>query len=344
MNAAKIALPNSPYILSGRADLFIQFLHDNAIQVSLENNADEADYIFLYPNHLYEMYKLCDRYKDKVLILIGIESMVPDFNLFDYSIGTNNLTFEDRYCRFQYELLGVNPFGHQLKYPKSVDLAKSLNRKFCNFIYSNPKAHPNRDTFFHQLSKYKKVDSLGKHLRNVDRVISEGFKGDWFGESVKEKSAYKFSISFENLLANECNTEKIISSMNANTIPIYWGDPNITKYYNPKSFINCHAFNSFTEVVEFVKELDEDDVRYCKMLSEEWRTPEQVELVSTIKKEVITFITNILNQDYNQAFRKPIGTFHANYRTYHASDNKTFKRWEKKLHHKAHLIRKRIGF
>lgn len=343
MKIAKVAFPNSPYLSSGRKDLLLLFLKEAAIQVELLINPDEADYIFLYPNRLLEMYQLCEKFKNKILILVGIESMAPDFNLFDYALGTNSIDFEDRYCRFQYEIIGVNTFGHNLQVPKEVNLENSTKRKFCSFIYSNPDAHPNRDAFFHKLSEYRKVDSLGKHLRNVDRKISEGFVGDWIGESIKAKSEYKFSIAFENILANNCNTEKIISSMNANTIPLYWGDPCITKYYNSESFINCHSFNSFEEVIERVIELDTNDTMYKEMLVHEWRTPEQIKRVNRNKSDVVNFLSNIFNQNYNLAFRKPVGTFHNRYREFHTTDFKALKRIKKIIHHKAHLIRKRIG-
>ena len=52
-----------------------------------------------------------------------------------------------------------------------------------------------------------------------------------------------------------------------NTIPIYWGDPHAIKDFNPDAFINCHNFNNFSEVVEFVKQVDQDEKLYLEILN-----------------------------------------------------------------------------
>ncbi len=50
--------------------------------------------------------------------------------------------------------------------------------------------------------------------------------------------------------------------MAAGNVPIYWGCPQIAEYVNPKRFINCHDFDSFDEVMEKVKEIDNDPALY----------------------------------------------------------------------------------
>jgi hypothetical protein len=51
-------------------------------------------------------------------------------------------------------------------------------------------------------------------------------------------------------------------------IPIYWGDPDICKIFNPKAFINVLDFPSLDAVVERVQELDSDENAYISMLKE----------------------------------------------------------------------------
>ncbi len=52
-------------------------------------------------------------------------------------------------------------------------------------------------------------------------------------------------------------TEKLFDCFKAGTVPIYWGNPEITRDVNPKAFINCNDYeNDFDAVIERVKEID----------------------------------------------------------------------------------------
>lgn len=331
----KIAFPNSPFLKTGRPDPFLEFLKQEKFHVEIETNIASANYLFLYPNRINEMFEVCKNKKDKILIFITSESVTPDFNLFDYGIGYDNLTFGDRYCQFHYQ---AQLFNYKLDKQVSRSVLETKNN-FCEFLYSNPNSHKNRDLFFHQLSKYKKVDSLGNHLKNVTHDVSKRHSNNFFEESVKIKQPYKFSIAFENSCHIGYNTEKLISSMLANTIPIYWGDKEITRYYNTKSFINCHEYDSFDHVIEKIIELDNDDDKYFEMLSQNWKTPEQIELFENQKKDLIIFLNNIFDQPIQNAHRKPIGTFNEFYSNRLRPRSDKFNDIMKKLHHWGYLIK-----
>ena len=47
---------------------------------------------------------------------------------------------------------------------------------------------------------------------------------------------------------------------------IYWGNPLVGNDFNPDSFINCHAFSSFSEVIAEVRRLNEDNDAYLDIL------------------------------------------------------------------------------
>src|SRR5690606_34891130 len=100
---------------------------------------------------------------------------------------------------------------------------------FCNFIYSNSKANPARDRFFHQLNTYKEVTAPGTHLNNSNLFVGERFAADWMFSKLKFQSQCKFTIAFENTSSPGYTTEKILHAFISNTIPIYWGDPEVTK-------------------------------------------------------------------------------------------------------------------
>lgn len=269
-----------------------------------------ADYLVLGPHSDLSLFV---ENKDKIIIFVTGEAATPDFNLVDYAFGYDPILFGDRYRQiyFQYLFFDIN-IGDR-KAPEEIAKTKT---KFCNFIYSNgSQAVKMRDDFFHKLSAYKNVDSLGSHLKNVEDDLSPPYMGNWFKESVERKTPYKFSIAFENAFHAGYTTEKLFSSIMADTIPIYWGNPEVGKIINTRAIINCHEFDSFDDVIKRIKEIDENDDEYIKMLKEPWFKDDlqkgmKSEMERTFKQQII----HIFSQDYEKAFRKPRGAFNDNYR------------------------------
>ncbi len=113
---------------------------------------------------------------------------------------------------------------------------------------------------------------------------------------------HKFSIAFENSSHPGYVTEKLVNAFAAQTIPIYWGDPEISKTFNTKSFINVHDYNSLDDVIAKIKEIDNDDSLYIKMMS----TPALIDknYAKKSKDELEKFITGIIDQPYEKAFRR----------------------------------------
>jgi hypothetical protein len=138
------------------------------------------------------------------------------------------------------------------------------NRKFCNFVASNPNCQE-RNLFVEQLSKYKKVDSGGRWMNNIGFAVSN--KRDF-------QSNYKFSIAFENNAYRPQHpgytTEKIMEPMTVNSIPIYWGNPLIHKEFNTKSFVSFYDYGSFDKMIETIIDLDRNNDKYLDMLKTTW--------------------------------------------------------------------------
>ena len=131
--------------------------------------------------------------------------------------------------------------------------------KFCNMVISNANRDPRALEFFHKLSAYKVVDSGGRYLNNVGGPVDN--KVEFIGN-------YKFTLAFENTSFPGYTTEKIFEPMLAASIPVYWGNPQIAKEFNPKSFINVHDYPSFDHAVRRIIEIDQDDELYRSILSE----------------------------------------------------------------------------
>lgn len=159
---------------------------------------------------------------------------------------------------------------HYLLYPGYYDLVNKknddnlVNRKFCSFVVSNGNCKL-RNGFFIKLSKYKKIDSGGRHYNNLGVLVNDKL------EFLKN---YKFNICFENDAHRGYNqhytTEKLMQSMQANTIGIYYGNTQIEKEFNKQSFIDVRDFSSLDKVVEYIIELDNNDDKYLEMLKTYW--------------------------------------------------------------------------
>jgi hypothetical protein len=231
---------------------FYNLLKDEFDVVITEN----PDYLFfsIFGNkHL--------NYKCKKIFYTG-ENIAPPLHYCDYSFSFDYLDDERNY-RLPHYLLYDGYY--ELQRPKIIDeiLAK---RKFCNFVVSNNGCQE-RNNFYTELSKYKKVDSGGRFANNIGYAVDN---------KVKFQSEYKFSIAFENNAYRPQHpgytTEKIMEPMTVNSIPIYWGNPDIGKEFNTKSFINVYDFDSIDSVINYIEYLDNNDKKYLELLNQPWFT------------------------------------------------------------------------
>tara|TARA_R110000772_G_scaffold81439_1_gene173188 strand:- start:942 stop:1781 length:840 start_codon:yes stop_codon:yes gene_type:complete len=207
-------------------------------------------------------------------IFFSGENIGPNFNECDYSMCHDWLD-DERHHRLPLYILYDGYYDLINK-----EVTDSLvDRKFCNFIVSNG-GNEVRNNFFNQLSKYKKVDSGGRFMNNIGSPVIN---------KLEFQSDYKFSIGFENNNYRKSRigytTEKIMEPMRVNSIPIYWGNCEIHKDFNSKSFVNFYDFKNIEEMIEYIKFLDQNDNEYLKVLNEPWL--ENNEIPYFAKKENI---------------------------------------------------------
>ncbi len=240
------------------------------------------------------------KYQDCVKIFYTGENICPDFNVFDYAIGFEYLDFSDRYIRYTNYMI-PEEYGedYELMLKKHLVQENFIKTKenFCSFVVSKGSGNvmSEREQIFHKLCKYKKVNSGGRFLNNIGEPNGVKDKLDF-------QSKHKFAIAFENSSHVGYTTEKIIQAFAAKTIPVYFGDPNIDKVFNKKSFINCHDFSNFDEVVEFIKKVDSDDDLYMNMI----KTPAMLQSVSLEDEnmKLEKFLIKIFEQPKENAFRR----------------------------------------
>ena len=272
-----------------------------ACPLELEFMYDEEtpDYLFA-TEHIYFIAR---RYREfvrlnngcRVSVFVGGEAISPDMNLFDYAYSFDKkLVNGDRCVRMPPCLF----FKHHIFTPLTEgckNVAAELKSKtgFCNFIYSNPSAHPRRDQLFYAISRYRQVDSLGPHLNNRGNRTSRT-SDNWRKILVEMKRPYKFSIAAENACYDGYVTEKLISSFQAHTIPIYWGSPSVAEEFNPKAFINANELSD-EELIATVKDIDANDNLWCEMASQPAMTNEQQERFIVESDQFIKFSAAIFD-------------------------------------------------
>jgi alpha(1,3/1,4) fucosyltransferase len=264
----------------------------NFIYSILQNNfdveiVDKPEYLF------YSTYGWNHLQYDCIKIFYTAENDVPDFNFCDYAIGMNYMSFQDRYIRIP--LCFIRKEYKKLININTIDNKTALERKFCNYVYSNNRhAHPIREQFFSLLSSYKKIESGGMSLNNIGYRVAD---------KMEFISQYKFTIAFENSAADGYTTEKIIQPMASNSIPIYWGNPLIYLDFNVESFVWLSDISEkkIRETIEYIRFLDSDDMAYLKMLNSPWQLPGQY---VEYEQLMLEFIKNIILQPYHLAFRR----------------------------------------
>ena len=205
----------------------------------------EADFVLFSEKKAHEniAYKIPPR---AIRIFLTGENVRPNFNHADYAISHDYINDTSRHLRFPELHHWVYP---DILEPRDFDQLTRNKTKFCNFMYSNPNAIE-RIQFYHELSKYKTVDSAGKVLNNMGNKYIE--------DKMRFIDNYKFTIAFENSSHPGYSTEKLIQPLLQGSIPIYWGDTEIERDINPDCFINVHNFNTFQDAVEKVKQIDQD--------------------------------------------------------------------------------------
>eukprot|EP00936_MAST-01D_sp_MAST-1D-sp1_P002778 g2778.t1 len=115
-----------------------------------------------------------------------------------------------------------------------------------------PGATYGRDRVVERLMKLEpKLDSRGGCMNNKPR-----FPGNYGMGLETGYASYKFALVMENSIEIDWVTEKFFLPFLANTVPVYYGAPNIEKYApGPHSFINMRNFDSPEALIARLKYL-----------------------------------------------------------------------------------------
>lgn len=250
---SKKALSYSKYIV----DIIEKNIKKNIINTRYENDPD------IIITHITERTTFFNM--KSLNIIISGESR--DINqIYDIYIGTNMKTKASINLYIPYLYLSLTEHKDSINY---LDY-KNNKQNFCAYMYFADKEH--RIKYFNLLNNYKKVDALGKSCNNIINNYSK--TENFLDDAIKLYTNYKFTLALENFLQDGYITEKIINSLIAGSIPIYWGSNDVFKYINKNRVIYIMDYNNDQELIERITEIDNSDILYNEIISEPIYTTE----------------------------------------------------------------------
>mgnify|MGYP003384864253 FL=1 len=119
------------------------------------------------------------------------------------------------------------------------------------------------------------VDALGacngfgqyqQSMEAIDKYVAGRFSDQFVRQAIKSYQPYKFVICFENTVVSGYVTEKLTNAFLAHAVPIYYGAPDVSTYFNPNAFINCRDFDTLDDCVVHVQEVNQNEELYLSYL------------------------------------------------------------------------------
>ncbi len=140
--------------------------------------------------------------------------------------------------------------------------------RMCSLI-----ASAKRDTVGHKL-RHLIVDWARQTGQPVD-VMGRGYTP--FEEKSDGLAPYRYSIVIENVQERNYFSEKLIDAILCNTVPIYWGCPNLEDFLDTSAIIRCQSAQEvqnaiasmsdadFSERLSALKKVQPDAAAFCDL-------------------------------------------------------------------------------
>jgi alpha(1,3/1,4) fucosyltransferase len=204
-----------------------------------------------------------------VRVFLTGENFEPDMASCEFAITFSSLVDHPNHLRLPLWVYENRAWGYgpeRLIWSPDTDWEKVANEKtgFCNFVYLHPV--PFRDAILKLVSAYKAVDCAGSHLNNM-KGWTVPMSPSRVGAKVEFFRRYKFTLAIENAIWPGYMTEKLVDPMYAHSIPIYVGDPQAHVSFDPASYIDFACLPNIKQMIEFVREVDNNRALYLKMLA-----------------------------------------------------------------------------
>ena len=258
-------------------NFYFQKYIDEVVKVTeVDNN---PDYIIAAPTSRTNYH---DKYK-KTIKICYTKDEIPDFNDYDYGIGSAAMQFLDRFLRYPDYLM--KPSIYRL--PKN----RNYNRfkKFCGSVFKYD-TRDWRKNFTEKLNEYKKIEN--KDIDDDDSNLDK---------RINFLSQYKFGLAFEKASAPGYNTEKLFDVFLSGAIPIYFGDDYIFKVINEDAIVYLKDECNIDNVIDYIKKIDNNEQLARNII----KTPifKDESYIEKQEKKTRDFIYHIFDQDKKHARR-----------------------------------------
>jgi alpha(1,3/1,4) fucosyltransferase len=221
---------------------------------------------------IYTPYTDFDRYRRCRKIFWTSECDQPD-----YRDCHGSLTFEPNDRRNVY--FPVWLLNHDLAALAQMPTDDAVQRRaektrWNLFLVSNPHCQYRID-LFRAFDRHRHVDSPGKVCNNMPplggdaRDLASTAKDpavNWHARKQGLLRRYQFNLAAENQASPGYVTEKMVDALAARVVPIYWGAPDIARYFNPAAFIHARDFPDLDTLARHVIAVGDDDERYLPYL------------------------------------------------------------------------------
>ena len=245
-----------------------------------------SEYINLYYKKIVDIIKniidikiinFCDENTDIVLYTVHDNIILNNINI---NICING---ENRDCQeltdiailsrkkydYTYNIYFPQLFTSLWERKKDYSIIKDNKKEnFCAYMYSYDVEY--RVELFNFISKYKKVDALGKSCSTItdDDRYTYTDELTYNDIAIEKYSKYKFVLALENTICDGYITEKLINPILANSIPIYAGSKDAFSIINKKRVIYVYDFNDYNELLEYITKVDNDESLYNLIIAE----------------------------------------------------------------------------
>lgn len=181
----------------------------------------------------------------------------------EYNVKNTNVSlsfYNDNENNLYYPVWQIES-GKKKSFPRMKDHTKK--DLFCSFV-ENEDSKKRDETYLYICTNYKSIISCGEKWSNAGYVVDD-FRCkdiiDWH-------ERVKFNLCFEPVQTSgdlSYISQRIINAYDYGVVPIYWGCENITKWFNPESFINCNGLSN-EEILNKIIEINNNEELYSHML------------------------------------------------------------------------------
>eukprot|EP00095_Tigriopus_kingsejongensis_P007724 maker-scaffold2453_size15579-snap-gene-0.6 protein:Tk07724 transcript:maker-scaffold2453_size15579-snap-gene-0.6-mRNA-1 annotation:"fut10_danre ame: full" len=174
---------------------------------------------------------------------------------------------------------------HVLGFAAKTALQDDQDLALVAYVQSNCDNPMQRDEFVEELAKHIKVDAYGACLHNKDLPQHlqgpSHFKDPGFLAFLGQ---YKFILSLENAVCPDYITEKLWKPLEAGSIPIYLGAPNVLEFApNTDSAIWVQEYGSLQELADHVRDVGSNETLYNSYLVHKSGQIENDKLISCMQ-------------------------------------------------------------